>query len=322
TAPGILWLGTIRNGLIKFNLKPGTFNTYLEPVGDINRTGSNSISSIYQSTRTPGILWLGTANGLLQFDIGTGTATTPKIMKQLEHCLIKSILEDGYGDLWLGSEEGLFKFNPYTGDTKSQAKMPPAVRGAAPKRGGSFEKPPLDPAKLLFRGGPTLKRYDLRDGLQGNLFTTAAFKSVNGEMYFGGTNGFNVFHPGKLKDNTRVPPMVITDFKLFNKTVKIGDLGRDGNPILAKSISETSTITLSYKDKIFSFTFAALDFNIPEKNRYAYKMEGFDENWNDIGENRTAAFTGLPPGTYRFRVKGSHNVGAWNHVGVALGVIV
>ncbi len=154
--------------------------------------------------------------------------------------------------------------------------------------------------------------YDV-DGLQGNEFNGGAFhKSPRGEMFFGGINGLTAFFPAEIKDNKYIPPVVLTSFQKLNKEVNLG-----------KPIYEIDEITLSYKDYLFSFEFAALDYTVPSKNKYAYRMEGLDEEWIQRDANRRfAMFTHLDPGTYIFRVKGSNNDGTWNEIGSSLKIII
>ena len=137
-------------------------------------------------------------------------------------------------------------------------------------------------------------------------------------MYFGGTNGFNAFYPDQIKDNHIAPPVVITDFQLANKPVPIG-----GDSVLQQSILETDELVLSYLDRVFSFEFAALNFRAPEKNRYKYKMEGFEEDWNEVDSTRRfATYTNLDPGDYVFRVIASNNDGVWNEEGASIKISV
>ncbi|EDN70030.1 two-component system sensor histidine kinase/response regulator [Beggiatoa sp. PS] len=123
----------------------------------------------------------------------------------------------------------------------------------------------------------------------------------------------NAFYPEQVKSNPFVPPVVITDFKIFNQSVPLGE-----DSPLQRHISETREITLSYKQSFFSFEFAALNFLQPTKNQYAYQLEGFDQEWNKIGTRRNAYYTNVPHGTYLFRVKGSNNDGIWNESGNAI----
>ncbi len=160
------------------------------------------------------------------------------------------------------------------------------------------------------------KNYDISDGLQSNEFNGGAFaKNKNGLMFFGGINGFNVFDPRKIKDNLYVPPVVLTDFQIFNKSVPIRQA--DDSP-LKKSITETREIELTYRENSFSFGFAALNYISPEKNRYAYMLEGFNHDWIPLKKRQLVTYTNVPPGEYIFRVKGSNNDGKWNEKGTSV----
>jgi serine phosphatase RsbU (regulator of sigma subunit)/ligand-binding sensor domain-containing protein len=280
--PGIFWVGSQGRGLIRLDSHTGASQVFLQSQGDINTPGSHVIDSIHQSSSDNDILWLGTEIGLLKFNRKTHATNNTGIPTALKEIVVQAILEDDKNNLWLSSDYGLYKYKP----------------------------------------GGEIKHYDLQDGLQGNAFHMSALKTSSGIMYFGGSNGFNVFHPGKLKENKRVPQVVITGITVFNKPVKVFDKDREGPPILKKAITEARSITLSHRDKVFGFTFAVLEYTIPGKNRYAYKMEGFDDSWHDIGHNRSATFTGLDPGKYIFRVKGSNHDGIWNETGTAIRVII
>ncbi len=144
------------------------------------------------------------------------------------------------------------------------------------------------------------------------------FKSNTGEMYFGGINGFNVFHPDSIKDNSSIPPVQITEFLLFNKPVIIG--AKDSP--LKKHISQTDTLILNYDQSLFTFRFVALNYIYGEKSQYAYMMEGFDKDWNYIGTERRATYTNLDPGEYIFRVKASNNDGIWNETGASIHIVI
>ena len=154
------------------------------------------------------------------------------------------------------------------------------------------------------------------DGLQGDQFSLhCRAKAPDGRLFFGGVNGLSAFYPDKLVDNPTPPPVVLTEFELFNKPVKIG--GKDSP--LRQAINVASSITLRYDQSVFRFQFAALDYTAPQKNRYAYKLEGFDRDWQYTDATRRfATYTNLDPRDYTFRVKASNNDGVWNEQGVAL----
>jgi two-component sensor histidine kinase len=154
----------------------------------------------------------------------------------------------------------------------------------------------------------TFRNYDALDGLQADEFNQGAYcRGADGTLYFGGVNGMNAFQPDSLKDNPTPPPVVITGFQVFNRPVfPDAAPGTDGG------------ITLSYRDNFFSFEFAALNYTAPEKNRYAYKLEGFDRDWVYSGTRRYVSYTQLNGGNYVFRVKGSNNDGIWNEDGISI----
>lgn len=279
---GVLWLATLVRGFVGFDKRSGKFTLYPERQ---ERAGtiSESIFSFHYSLVTPGDLWMGGEKGVLKFDLESKVFVDFKGQEGLSDYQVARILEDGRGNFWISTSSGLIRFNPVSGD---------------------------------------MRRYDTRDGLMRNEFSRAAWKSETGEMYWGNFYGFNSFDPEKVSDNLYQPPVVITDFLVFNRPVKVGDLGKDGKPILERDIMESDGIRLSYEDKMFAFRFAALNYKITEKNQYAYRMEGFDNKWNEVGETRMAIYTGLPAGHYRFWVKGSNNDGVWNEKGVSIGVVI
>ncbi len=157
-----------------------------------------------------------------------------------------------------------------------------------------------------------VRNYDRYDGLLDSGFTaqTAARDSF-GRVFFGGNNGFNAFLSAQVVDNPNRPSLVITDFRVFNESMP-----------LPQPIHITEAITIQHDDSVISFRFAALDFNAPEKNRYAYKLEGFDRDWVEVSNQLEATYTNLDPGAYRFMVRGANNDGVWNEAGTGLALTV
>jgi len=272
-----LWIGTY-NGLNRFNPKQGTFVHYQCCTQKSGTLSHNEIASLYEDKT--GVLWIGTyGGGLNKFDSVTETFTHYSEKNGLPNNTVYGILEDKNGQLWLSTNRGLSRFNPKT---------------------------------------ETFRNYDVLDGLQSNEFNANAYyKSQRGEFFFGGINGFNVFYPEHIKDNPFIPPIVITDFKIFNQTVPIGE-----NSPLQQHINLSKTITLSYQQSFFSVEFAALNFLQPEKNEYAYQLVGFEKDWNQIGREHQAYYTKVPAGHYVFRVKGSNNDKLWNQQGTRLEIII
>jgi signal transduction histidine kinase/DNA-binding response OmpR family regulator len=173
----------------------------------------------------------------------------------------------------------------------------------------------------------TFRNYDVHDGLSSNQFYPGAFfKGRDDALFFGGISGLNYFFPDHIKDNTWVPEIVITGFRIFNEPVTINrNLVMENEDVifLSKHISATREIVLSYRENIFSFEFAALDYRSPTKNKYAYQMEGVDPGWvYTDASRRFASYTHLDPGEYIFKVKGSNNDGIWNEEGTSIKITI
>jgi signal transduction histidine kinase/ligand-binding sensor domain-containing protein/CheY-like chemotaxis protein len=325
---GILWIGTF-GGLNKFNRKKETFTCYKYDPGNPNSL-SHSVVRVILEDRF-GVFWIGTGGGLNKFDPDTETftcyAAVPGIPDSLSHNNIYSIHEDQSKTLWIGTAGG--GLNKLDRERKTfihynmEDGLPnDVIYGILEDEHGNLW---LSTNKGLSMFNPQTERfknYGIKDGLQSNEFNSGAcYRSKSGEMFFGGINGFNAFFPGTIKDNTYKPPIVITDFQIFNKSVSIGQK-LDGFTILNKDISETQEIRLSYKHTIFSFEYAGLHYAVPDKNQYAYKMEGLEKDWNYVENRRFATYTYLPPGKYIFKVKGSNSDEVWNEEGVSLKVTI
>ena len=270
-----------KGGLSTFDPESETFTSYPANSQESNVLSHHSIFSICEDKQ--GVIWLGTTNGLNRFDRESNTFSYYREKDGLPNDVINGILEDDQGNLWLSTNKGLSKFNPRTG---------------------------------------TFNNYSAADGLQGSEFNGGAYyKSRRGELFFGGINGFNAFFPGSVKDNPYIPPVVITDFKIFNQSIPVGKT-LNGRMILEKSITAMDAVTLSHRDYIFSFDFAALNYIHSEKNEYAYMMKGIEKSWNYVGQRRFVTYANLAPGDYVFRVKASNNHGVWNEEGVSLKIKV
>lgn len=280
--PGILWVGTMGGGLNKFNMETGKFTRFEHDPEDPAGLSVNMIHCFYESPQEPGILWIGTANGLNRFDMKKEVFIDYPGKADLMNFSINGIVEDKPGNLWLATFQGLLKYNPRKG---------------------------------------TILHLDARDGFLSNEIGGICI-SKRGEIFLGTLSGLNVFRPGDIRQNTFAPPVVITELRVFNKPIKVGRTRNGDPPILEKSVSSTNRITLSYRDRVFSFQYAALNYYNSEKNQYAYKMEGFNEDWINVGNRRMAMFTGLPAGDYTFRVKGSNSDGVWNETGASIKVII
>jgi len=159
-------------------------------------------------------------------------------------------------------------------------------------------------------GAETFRTYDARDGLPASRFVrTALFRGKGGEILIGSSDGLVAFYPDRIPENHQPPPIVITAVGLFNEVIR-------------RDLAPDESIELSYKQNFLSFEFAALDYTAPEKNRYAYMLEGIDPDWVQAGTRRRADYPNLKPGSYLFRVIGSNNAGVWNEEGAAVRITI
>jgi signal transduction histidine kinase/ligand-binding sensor domain-containing protein/ActR/RegA family two-component response regulator len=320
-AAGKLWVGSYSIGISHFDPDSETFTHYSHDENDPNSLASNWAYDFLQAS--DGAIWVASQGGLSRLDPQTNRFTNFNVEENhLSDLNIGDIYEDSRGDIWVATNNGLNKFdettqtftNYYAKDglpnnhTVALIEDNQGYLWVSTYRGISK----FDPQEETFRN------YDVRDGLQGNQFSQAAYKSKSGEIFLGGTNGFNTFYPEKLVDSTYVPKVILTDLQLLNRPVKIG-----GDSPLRKHINVTDHLVLPYDYTVLTLKFAALNYRAPRKNQYAYRLEGFDQDWVQTdSDNRLATYTNLDPGDYTFRVKASNNDGIWNEQGVTLRITI
>ena len=286
---GTLWVGTFNDGLNQFDEQNNRFITYKNQTTEPYSISDNSVLCIFEDSK--GILWICTQMGLNRFNARTKNFSHYTQQNGLANNVVYGIVEDHQAHLWLSTNRGLSRFNPIT---------------------------------------KTFRNYDVNDGLQSNEFNFgAAFKSANGEMFFGGVNGFNRFFPEHIKNNRQIPEVVLTDFLLGNESVPIKTPQQttdrtDNAPFsLSKSIDALSQLTLDYQQNLVSFEFAALHFTNPNKNRYAWTLEGQDQNWFFAdSKKRWVTYTNLSPGDYTLRIKASNSHDHWDTEGKSLKITI
>jgi len=322
---GRLWLGQV-DGLSSFDPATEKFINYQNNPADPASLGSNGVNAIYQDRS--GTLWFGTWIGTLsRFDDKTNTFVNLRADSRDPHKLsggrIHAIHEDQAGTLWLGTAAGLYRYNreneTFTHYTENQGLPSDVIQCILDDRSGRLW---LGTKKGISRFDPhneTFRNYDVFDGLQSSEFSEGCYEdSQSGEMMFGGNNGITTFFPENIRDNPYVPPVVLTSFKIFNKPVPIAP-----KSVLKKAIPYADSLTLSYRDNVFSFEFAALSYANSQKNRYRYKLEGLEPGWNEVGsKQRLATYTNLDPGKYVFRVQASNSDGVWNKEWVSLPILI
>jgi ligand-binding sensor domain-containing protein/signal transduction histidine kinase len=320
---GQMWVG-LEGGISRFDPATDGFVNY-RPVPDNPASLANTVWVIYQDRS--GALWAGTWGGLLiQFDDEAKAlvryAPDSRDPRRLNGGGLNTILEDRAGTLWVGAFDGLYRRDQRSGAftryTDKEGLPSSSIRCILEDRLGRLW---LSTQRGVSRFDPraaTFRSYDVSDGLQSNEFSTGCFQAADGEILFGGSNGFNAFVPENVRDDAYLPPVVITNFTIFNRPVRIG-----AESVLEKAIPYVESLTLPYADSVFSFEFAALSYANSPKNRYRYRLEGFDPGWNEVdSKHRLATYTNLNPREYVFRVQGSNGDGVWNEKGVSLPILI
>ncbi|MDE5416776.1 ATP-binding protein [Labilibaculum sp. DW002] len=288
---GNVWVGTDAGlnflAANEINKKNPNFKVFKNISGDTTSLSNDYILPLFQAEN--GDIWAGTMGGGLNKinyneNIDSITFTTYDTSNGFPNDVIKGILEDKNGCLWISSNKGLTRFNPETNE---------------------------------------IMNYDISDGLQDNEFgELACCKLSDGMMIFGGVNGFNTFYPEQISEDKLPPKVAFTDLQVLNKSVKVGN--QVGSRILlSEVINQTNSIRLNASENSFAIYFSALHFSAPQKNKYKYMLEGFDNDWIVKGsDERFAKYTSLDPGKYVFKLYASNNDGVWCRESKQLEIIV
>ncbi|MGE5810193.1 MAG: ATP-binding protein, partial [Ignavibacteria bacterium] len=261
----LVWFGGFSTGLFCYDLQKNSVKEYVSVPEDSSTIIDNNFLSAYEDKK--GTLWVGCGNGLVKFNRLKNNFTRFYGNNGFMDGGITQILEDDHGYLWMSTGNGITKFNPVTGEFNDyySASYFPEIK----------------------------------------FYMKVGCKSKNGEMYFGGENGFVRFHPDSIKEDNFIPPIVITSFRRFEKPFPFG-----------------KEIELSHSDNFISFEYAALSYINSAENQYAYKMEGVDKDWVYCGTRRFASYPNMDPGEYVFRVKGSTSNRVWNEAGTSIAIII
>ena len=314
-----IWVGTPA-GLDRFDRRTNRFIHYSPQVEDPNSLSGTYVNSIMEDKQ--GNLWVGTFDsGLNKFDPNTGKFTryryNPKDKTSLSNDSIQSIYEDQKGRIWIGTAGGgLNLYSPKTESFTYYIEKDGLPNGVVY---GILEDAKdnlwMSTNFGISRFNPetkTFRNFDEGDGLQSNEFNSSAYaKGRDGEFYFGGINGLTVFQPISITDNTYVPQISLTA------------LTQDDQPIAVdSSVETTKNVILTWPQNSLEFEFAALSYNQPNKNQYAYMLESFDTNWHFIETKRNGRYTNLPGGQYTLLLKGTNSDGVWTASSVRINVTV
>lgn len=263
-----MWYATYDSGIIGNNKETGEWFRY-HADGKEGSLSSNKVISLLDDHQ--GNLWVGTdGGGLNKLDLRTRKFSVFDSRSAITANVIYGIIQDRRKTLWISTNDGLYSYQPST---------------------------------------QNVKHYTNWDYLQSRQFNySAAYKALDGKLYFGGIKGFNSFYPDSITQSNIKAQVAFTNFQLFNKDVTPND---DNSP-LTGPISYAKSLEIAYSQSVVSFEYAALSYSAPRKILYAYKLEGFDKAWNFVGDQRKATFTNLPPGDYIFQVKASTDRNNWD----------
>lgn len=310
---GNTWIGNYKGGLSKYNETTDCFINFQNDEENPNSISNNNVWCVLEDKNNR--LWLGTQGGLNCTDLSGSTLTFHHITTEqgLPSNTIFGLEEDDQGNIWMSTFRGIAKLNVAKINRLSLCW----------EKGENF---------TVDHFNPIIESFSIQDGIHGNEFNQGAyFKDKNEIIYFGGLTGLTYFHPDSLQKSNFSPSVVLTGFKIFNNEVLISEnkekqpskITKSGSSYyLTKKITYLDDLQLTFRESVFSLSFASLDFTNPQQNQYAYIMEGFEENWNYVQNQTSATYTNLDPGNYIFRVKASNVDDVWSSKEATLNIYI
>jgi signal transduction histidine kinase/ligand-binding sensor domain-containing protein/DNA-binding response OmpR family regulator len=318
-----LWIGTLGAGVDVLDRSNGIFSHY-KAYSSANSVGSNFITALLKDKH--GNAYIGTSSGLDFWEKKTGKFrhfdADPHLKNSLSNGNVYDILEDSYGYIWVTTRDGLNRYDPKNNqfvvfrvdkglsdnNTLNIVEDKNHNLWVSTTRGLTFIKVKKTANGLAY----TFRNYDQQDGLQGREFNVnSGYITKNGELIFGGANGFNLFKPEEIRTDHTKPEITLSDLQIANKSIAV-DEEVDGQVILDKTLNSTPNLSLNHKNNVISIEFTALNYFNPDKIRYRYMLEGFDKTWQEpLGNLRRATYTNLDPGSYLFRVFSTNSAGDW-----------
>lgn len=315
--PGVLWVGSYRAGLYRFDKQSGEYRQFQANPQQSGALSMNQVSALLYDSRDR--LWVATFGGGLNL-LSPGSAdfthfrNDPARADSLPHDLVTTLHEDPHGRIWVGTDGGGLSLwqGPDAGFQRIEAAANfgnKVVNGIMTDTNGDLWVATNKGLLQRHAADESWRRFGTGEGVMLEFNAGVFAGSASGELFFGGTRGLNRFHPNALKHNRQAPPVVLTAVKKFHQDAVPG-------PYLVRDLA------FDYTDNFLRFEFAALDFNLPEKNRYRYKLEGVDRDWVDAGTRRSADYTDLDGGRYIFRVAAGNHDGVWNEAGLAVPLVI
>ncbi len=300
---GFIWAGTA-DGMVR--LDPGS-GEYLRTGRETDGTDDSS-KNIFTavSHASDGGWWLGTESGFVHFDPQTQSFSQPRPLSEpLSHPFVFDLVEAHDGTLWVGTDYQLNRVDPdgHVMHVGTEQGLPSnTIYSMQEDEDGRLWIATNNGLAVYDPASGTVHVHDATDGLQGNEFNSAASdQSPDGEMFFGGINGFNAFYPADVSYDTQPPKVAITKFFKFNREVATDE-----------PVSAMDSLALTWQDTVIGFEFAVFDYAAPSKNRFRYRLEGFDDQWLEAVGHNHVTYTNLDPGDYVLRVQGANRRGVWS----------
>jgi ligand-binding sensor domain-containing protein/two-component sensor histidine kinase len=315
-----LWIGTYGQGLLTLRQRAETVEIFEGGLNDSADIVHPIVPCVWADSE--GDIWIGTEGGGLA---RVSPSKTPRVerflhdpedRRTISSNRVHAIYEDSEGSLWISTGSGLDLFDRETRTfdhvLSSGEHFVGSILTIVKDDGGRLWLSTVQNGVYSFhKESNALRSYDVDDGLQGNRFYYAATRLSSGEILLGGENGYNIFDPDSLVPNSYRPTVVLTGLRIFNKPVDI-----------KKSISELGELLLPYNQNYLTLDFSLLDYTVPSKNRYEYRLEGIDRNWVQSRGTHSATYTNIDPGTYIFRVRGSNSHGIMSKNGLVLKIVI
>ncbi|MBN1952165.1 MAG: response regulator, partial [Bacteroidales bacterium] len=331
---GKIWIGTYGEGLFCFDPGTGEVKKYTHDPSDPYSLSDNIIWKILDSR--DGYLWIGTAQGgLCKYDAREDVFYCYRHDPENEKSLISNFILTLYLDhdrrLWVGTRSGLERLenddlvNPdfihYALEDASSSKT---INGIIEDNLNRLWVTTTSGLTMMDPSNKSMVTYFQEDGLPGDEFSINSIcsDSGTGEIFVGGIKGYSRFIPGKMKAESEAPQTKIIDLKLDHQSVPIGRTP-NGELILRKDICYTEHISLAYRENyVISFEYAALQYINSYMVQYAYILDGYESEWNFVGNERLATYRNLPPGNYTFKVKAANLDGEWSGISSVLRIDV
>ncbi len=327
---GIIWIGTFYTGVYTFNPKTNVL-THLNSK-EFVKHGINTSDIRKILVDIDGSIWLGTTIGLFKINSKEGTLSITSFVKQMaksnnnqrSSTHILSLYESTDNYIWIGTRgAGLCRYDKKNDEFKwfnkfSGLNEENIASIIEDKKGDIWVSGNSGITKLDLKTNEVVN-YTSNDGLLSDDFNfNAALKDKEGKLYFGNYKGVDFFNPKDLSTNSSVPSLYLTGLKIFNKDV----VPNEENSPLSKTITETNSLELNYKQSVFTINYTGINFTRPEKNQYAYYLEGLEESWNYVGNQRSTTYTNLDYGNYVFKLKAANNDGLWNETPLELKITI